>query len=49
LIVSIGRWVIDTACAQSAAWQRAGLPPTRIPADEMAAVLARRTSERGSA
>ncbi|WP_426193711.1 bifunctional diguanylate cyclase/phosphodiesterase [Massilia sp. DWR3-1-1] len=27
VIVAIGRWVLHSACAQSAAWQRAGLPP----------------------
>ncbi len=26
LIVMIGRWVLNTACAQSMAWQRAGVP-----------------------
>jgi diguanylate cyclase (GGDEF)-like protein/PAS domain S-box-containing protein len=27
LIVSIGRWVLRTACAQNVAWQQDGLPP----------------------
>jgi EAL domain-containing protein (putative c-di-GMP-specific phosphodiesterase class I) len=30
LIMSIGRWVLQTACAQAVAWQRAGLPPVRV-------------------
>jgi diguanylate cyclase (GGDEF)-like protein len=30
LIVPIGRWVLRTACAQSVAWQRDGLPPVRM-------------------
>lgn len=28
VIVPLGHWVLQTACAQSAAWQRQGLPPT---------------------
>ncbi|WP_193744934.1 EAL domain-containing protein [Marinimicrobium sp. LS-A18] len=30
LIVLIGRWVLNTACQQSAHWQRQGLPPVRM-------------------
>jgi diguanylate cyclase (GGDEF)-like protein/PAS domain S-box-containing protein len=30
LIVQVGEWVLEAACAQAAIWQRAGLPPLRI-------------------
>ena len=30
LIVPIGKWVLETACAQNMAWQRQGLPPIRM-------------------
>lgn len=30
LIVSIGEWVMETACAQIKAWDKAGLPPLRV-------------------
>jgi diguanylate cyclase (GGDEF)-like protein/PAS domain S-box-containing protein len=30
LILSIGEWTLQTACAQNVAWQRAGLPPMAV-------------------
>jgi diguanylate cyclase (GGDEF)-like protein len=30
LIVMIGKWVLNTACVQNMAWQRAGLPPVSM-------------------
>lgn len=30
LIVSIGQWVLQEACRQNSAWQRAGLPPISV-------------------
>lgn len=30
LIVQVGEWVLEQACAQAAIWQRAGIPPFRI-------------------
>ncbi|MBS62434.1 EAL domain-containing protein [Salinisphaera sp.] len=43
LIVPIGRWVLETACEQNMAWQRAGLPPVRIAVNISAVQLADQT------
>ncbi len=40
LIVPIGRWVLNSACAQNVAWQREGLPPLRIAVNLSARQLA---------
>ena len=41
LIVSIGEWVMRTACAQNKAWQDAGLPPVTVAVNMSARQLAR--------
>jgi diguanylate cyclase (GGDEF)-like protein/PAS domain S-box-containing protein len=49
LIVQVGEWVLEQACAQAAIWQRAGLPPFRlavnVSAREFTASLPRRVAE----
>jgi diguanylate cyclase (GGDEF)-like protein/PAS domain S-box-containing protein len=30
LVVQVGEWVLETACAQAQAWKEAGLPPVRL-------------------
>ena len=30
LIIPIGKWILETACAQNKAWQKAGLPAVRV-------------------
>jgi EAL domain-containing protein (putative c-di-GMP-specific phosphodiesterase class I) len=30
LVVQVGEWVLETACAQAQAWKDAGLPPVRL-------------------
>jgi diguanylate cyclase (GGDEF)-like protein/PAS domain S-box-containing protein len=49
LIVQVGEWVLDAACAQAAIWQRAGLPPFRlavnVAAREFTAALPARVAE----
>ncbi|WP_353224506.1 EAL domain-containing protein [Salinisphaera sp. C84B14] len=43
LIVPIGRWVLETACEQNMAWQRAGLPPVPIAVNISAVQLSDQT------
>jgi diguanylate cyclase (GGDEF)-like protein/PAS domain S-box-containing protein len=43
LIVPMGRWVAQTACVQSRAWQKGGLPPLRIAIN----ISARQMSDKG--
>ncbi|NHZ35528.1 putative bifunctional diguanylate cyclase/phosphodiesterase [Massilia rubra] len=49
LIVQLGEWVLEAACAQAAQWQAAGLPPFRlavnVSAREFSAALPARVSE----
>jgi EAL domain-containing protein (putative c-di-GMP-specific phosphodiesterase class I) len=43
LIVPIGRWVVQTACAQNRAWQKGGLPLLRIAVN----ISARQMADKG--
>ncbi|TFW15760.1 putative bifunctional diguanylate cyclase/phosphodiesterase [Duganella callida] len=49
LVVQVGEWVLETACAQAQAWKHAGLPPIRlavnVSAREFTAALPGRVSE----
>jgi len=49
LVVQVGEWVLEAACAQAETWQRAGLPPIRlavnVSAREFTAALPPRVSE----
>jgi diguanylate cyclase (GGDEF)-like protein/PAS domain S-box-containing protein len=49
LIVQVGEWVLEQACAQAAIWQRAGLPPFRlavnVSAREFTSSLPRRVAD----
>ena len=40
LIAPLGKWVLNTACAQNVAWQREGLPPLRMAVNLSARQLA---------
>jgi diguanylate cyclase (GGDEF)-like protein/PAS domain S-box-containing protein len=41
LIFPLGEWVLETACAQAVAWQKAGLPPWRMAVNISARQFAR--------
>ena len=41
LIFQLGEWVLQTACAQSVAWQKAGMPPLRMAVNISARQFAR--------
>ncbi|MRW94508.1 EAL domain-containing protein [Duganella sp. FT80W] len=49
LVVQVGEWVLETACAQAQAWKDAGLPPIRlavnVSAREFTAALPGRVSD----
>ena len=49
LVVQVGEWVLESACAQAQAWKDAGLPPIRlavnVSAREFTAALPGRVSE----
>jgi EAL domain-containing protein (putative c-di-GMP-specific phosphodiesterase class I) len=42
LIIPLGEWVLEQACAQAKAWQNAGLPPLRVSVNLSAAQLRQR-------
>ncbi len=41
LIVPLGKWIINAACAQGKAWRQAGLPPLRVAVNLSAVQFAR--------
>jgi diguanylate cyclase (GGDEF)-like protein len=45
LIVSLGEWVLQTACAQNRAWQDAGLPQVRVVVNLSSRQLVRSVTE----
>ena len=46
LVVDIGNWVLNAACAQASAWRQAGLPPVKIAVNLSAREFAPDLSER---